>query len=69
MAEATTPKPKNPTAHKMYEVSGDSIKSLKRSCPKCGPGTLMAVHKDRKTCGKCSYTEFNSKEKKEESSK
>lgn len=31
-------------------------------CPKCGPGIFMAKHKDRQTCGKCGYTEFNKKE-------
>ena len=31
-------------------------------CPKCGPGVFMAVHKDRVSCGKCGYTEFNKKE-------
>ena len=27
-------------------------------CPKCGPGIFLASHKDRKSCGKCGYTEF-----------
>ena len=26
-------------------------------CPKCGPGVFLAVHKDRKSCGRCGYTE------------
>ena len=67
--EQPAAKPKNPTSHKMYEISGDSIKSKKRLCPKCGPGTLLAAHKNRSTCGKCGYTEFASKEKKEEAPK
>jgi len=25
-------------------------------CPKCGPGVIMAEHKDRWHCGKCGYT-------------
>lgn len=41
----------------LYEVKGDSLNKPK-SCPKCGIGTFLAVHKDRFTCGKCKYTEF-----------
>jgi len=26
-------------------------------CPKCGPGVRLAEHKDRRSCGKCGYTE------------
>jgi small subunit ribosomal protein S27Ae len=26
-------------------------------CPTCGPGVFMAVHADRKSCGRCGYTE------------
>lgn len=25
-------------------------------CPECGPGVFLAVHKDRKSCGRCGYT-------------
>lgn len=42
---------------KAYEVSGDSLKRNKKSCPKCGDGVWMASHKDRNTCGKCGYME------------
>ena len=35
--------------------TGGAVKN--KTCPKCGPGTLMAEHKDRKTCGKCNYME------------
>jgi small subunit ribosomal protein S27Ae len=41
----------------MYEVSSDGIKKKNRQCPKCGPGTYMANHKDRMTCGKCGFME------------
>lgn len=27
--------------------------------PGCGPGIFMAVHKDRKHCGRCGYSEKN----------
>jgi small subunit ribosomal protein S27Ae len=40
-----------------YEVSGTSVKRKKKSCPKCGAGVFLAEHKDRRTCGKCSYME------------
>ena len=33
----------------------------KKSCPKCGEGVFMAAHKDRLTCGKCSYSEIQKK--------
>ncbi len=41
-----------------YEVSGDSIKSKKSVCPRCGNGVFLANHADRQSCGKCGYTEF-----------
>jgi len=38
-------------------------KTERRSCPRCGDGYWLAVHKDkdgkiRYYCGKCHYTEF-----------
>lgn len=36
-------------------------KAKNRSCPRCGAGVFMALHKDRNTCGKCGYTEFSKK--------
>ena len=44
-----------------YEVSGDKLTRKRPVCPKCGPGVFMATHKDRVSCGKCGYTEFNKK--------
>ncbi len=41
-----------------YEVEGDNIEKKNPSCPKCGQGYRLAVHEDRKTCGRCGYTEF-----------
>lgn len=43
-----------------YNISGESTKK-KRFCPKCGAGVFLADHKDRLSCGKCSYTEWKSK--------
>jgi len=50
----------------LYEVSGDTIKRKKKSCPKCGGGVFLAEHKNRMSCGKCGYTEFPNKEAKPE---
>jgi len=43
---------------RFYEISGDSIKSKKSVCPRCGNGVFLASHADRQSCGKCGYTEF-----------
>lgn len=45
-----------------YKIEDDKITRTKPTCPKCGPGVFMATHKDRVSCGKCGYTEFNKKE-------
>ena len=45
-----------------YKVSGDSLERINKTCPKCGSAVFMAEHKDRTTCGKCSYTEMKKKE-------
>lgn len=42
----------------IYEVSGETLKRKRRTCPKCGPSFYMAEHANRSTCGKCGYTEF-----------
>lgn len=48
--------------YKYYDVKGDELTRKKQLSPKGGPGVFMAEHKDRKTCGKTGYTEFNKKE-------
>ena len=45
-----------------YKVDGNTVTRTKQFCPKCGPGTFMAVHKDRVSCGCCGYTEFTKKD-------
>ena len=51
-------KPPSKSKHKKvqvwtkYDLSG-GLKRKGDSCPRCGTGTFLAVHKDRKTCGKC----------------
>ncbi len=53
-------KPKKPAVKKAnyYKVENGKLMRIRRSCPKCGPGVFLAVHKDRVSCGKCGYTEF-----------
>ena len=41
----------------LYEVSGDTLTRTHKSCPKCGPGVFLAEHGDRRSCGKCGYSE------------
>jgi len=44
-----------------YKLDGGKIARERQPCPKCGPGTFMAKHKDRVSCGRCGYTEFMKK--------
>ncbi|HTY15720.1 MAG TPA: 30S ribosomal protein S27ae [Methanoregulaceae archaeon] len=41
-----------------YKVEGAKATMNRKFCPRCGPGMVMAEHKDRTACGKCGYTEF-----------
>jgi len=41
----------------LYNVKGEALERTHRSCPKCGPGTFLAEHKDRRSCGRCGYSE------------
>ncbi|NIM47360.1 MAG: 30S ribosomal protein S27ae [Candidatus Aenigmarchaeota archaeon] len=52
-------KHKNIQVWKMYE----SGKIKGKWCPRCGPGVLLAQHKDRVTCGKCGYSEMRVEKK------
>ena len=58
MAKAKEKKPSTKPSKKY-----DMVKEKRESCPKCGKGVYLAIHKnpDRKHCGKCSYTQFESK--------
>jgi small subunit ribosomal protein S27Ae len=42
----------------LYQIEGQSVKRLRRACPKCGPGMFLADHANRFSCGNCGYTEF-----------
>lgn len=51
-------KSKGKLAHTMFNISGSKLERKNKSCPKCGSGNFMAEHSNRRTCGKCNYTEF-----------
>ncbi|ODS40912.1 30S ribosomal protein S27ae [Candidatus Altiarchaeales archaeon WOR_SM1_SCG] len=54
---------KRPTSKKWekYETSGDKLQRKNKTCPRCGPGVFLAVHKERNSCGKCGYLETKKK--------
>jgi ubiquitin-small subunit ribosomal protein S27Ae len=41
----------------LYETKGESLTRTHKSCPKCGSGIFLAEHRDRRSCGKCGYSE------------
>lgn len=45
----------------LYKVEGGKLVRQRKACPKCGPGTFLAQHKDRTSCGRCGYTEMAAK--------
>ena len=51
------PKKKSQSISTVYEVSGNKLSKKNKSCPKCGAGVFLAEHKDRRSCGKCGYSE------------
>jgi len=44
--------------HKYYKLEGNKAIRERKSCPRCGPGTLLAKNPGRTYCGRCGYTEF-----------
>ena len=60
------PHKNKPTSKKyaQYKIEGGKLIKA-RFCPRCGPGIFLMNAKDRLYCGKCHYSEFLSKEKKE----
>ncbi len=42
----------------LYEIQDGKIIRKRKECPKCGPGVFLAEHEDRRSCGRCGYTEF-----------
>ena len=47
---------------KIYDSKTGTLARKTTSCPKCGPGVFLAKHKDRKSCGRCGYTEMAKKQ-------
>jgi small subunit ribosomal protein S27Ae len=41
----------------LYSTKGEQLVRTHKSCPKCGPGTFLAEHGDRRSCGKCGFSE------------
>ncbi|MBL11518.1 MAG: hypothetical protein QGI73_02300 [Candidatus Thalassarchaeaceae archaeon] len=51
--------PNQNAKHSKYTINGegkDAVLERGESCPTCGPGVFLAVHSDRKSCGKCGYS-------------
>ncbi len=40
-----------------YDTKGGALKRTHSQCPTCGPGTFLAIHKTRLSCGRCGYSE------------
>jgi len=41
----------------LYEVKGETLTRTHKSCPKCGAGVFLAEHDNRRSCGRCGYSE------------
>jgi len=56
------PHKNNPTSKKYskYKIEGDKITRAK-TCPRCGPGVFLMDSQNRLYCGKCHYSEFQTK--------
>ncbi|MBI2144276.1 30S ribosomal protein S27ae [Candidatus Woesearchaeota archaeon] len=61
MAEPKKKAKKTMQVWKVYDAKGSALSRKASTCPKCGPGVFMAMHKDRKSCGRCGYTEMAAK--------
>ena len=56
------PHKNKPTSKKYtkYKIDGNKI-TRERFCPRCGPGIFLMKSQGRVYCGKCHYSEFESK--------
>ena len=56
------PHKNNPTSKKYtkYKIEGDKI-VREKTCPRCVPGIFLMNSQGRLYCGKCHYSEFESK--------
>ncbi len=57
------PHKNKPTSKKYskYKIAGEKAVREAKFCPKCGPGVFLRSSQGRSYCGKCHYTEFDSK--------
>lgn len=46
----------------LYSTKGDTLTRTHRTCPKCGAGTFLAEHANRRSCGHCGYMETKAPE-------
>jgi len=46
----------------LYGTKGDALTRSHKFCPKCGAGTFLAEHADRRSCGRCGYMETKAKD-------
>lgn len=44
----------------LYAVKADALTRTHKACPKCGPGIFLAEHSNRRSCGRCGYSETKS---------
>jgi small subunit ribosomal protein S27Ae len=60
MAEKGAGSKKTPAAsiRKLYQIKDGQVVRTHTACPKCGPGTFLAQHKDRLSCGRCGHTQL-----------
>jgi ubiquitin-small subunit ribosomal protein S27Ae len=47
-----------------YKIEGDKVIRA-RTCPRCGPGVFLNISQGRVYCGRCHYSEFESKKNEE----
>jgi small subunit ribosomal protein S27Ae len=44
----------------LYTTKDNVLSRTHKFCPKCGPGTFLAEHGNRRSCGRCGYSESKS---------
>lgn len=61
------PHKNKPTSKKYtkYKIEGDKV-VREKTCPRCGPGIFLMNSQNRLYCGKCHYSEFESKKSSEQ---
>jgi len=60
--EPAKKKKKSTSVATYYKIQdGGGLQRKLKACPRCGPGTFLAEHYDRFSCGKCGFAEFRRK--------